>query len=317
MTNHFEFESDLAAKTIRIVREFNAPVEKVWRAFTDPDVLEKWFAPKPWKVETKIMDFSIGGVWLYAMVSPEGQKHWTQYEFTAIENGISYSTTGMFSDEDGNTGVGSPKTYREVTFSAIGNDRSKVDTLITFTDEATIKMFVEGGGFKTGTAATMNQLDEWLAQEQDISREFLFAADIAAQTIHIERTFDVPIEKVWKAWTAPALLDKWWGSKPFVTETHSMDFTVGGEWLYSMVSPDGQKYPSKSRFTAIEDVSRFAADTVAGHWDNKFVATGDKTKVTLDIRFQDSETLKMMLEMGFEDGTAASLKQLDELLASN
>ncbi|MEO6286642.1 MAG: SRPBCC domain-containing protein [Dyadobacter sp.] len=164
MTNNFVFESDLAARTIRIVREFNAPVEKVWKAFTDPDLLEKWFAPKPWKVETKRMDFTVGGVWLYAMVSPEGQKHWTQYEFTAIENCIAYSTTGMFADEDGNTGAGAPKTYRNVTFLSIGSDRSKVETVITFTDEATIQMFVEGG-FKNGTAVTLNQLDELLVLE--------------------------------------------------------------------------------------------------------------------------------------------------------
>ena len=85
MTNNFVFETDLAAKKIRVVREFNAPIEKVWKAFTDPDVLEKWIAPKPWTAVTKIMDFTVGGIWLYAMVGTEGQKHWAHVEFTAIE----------------------------------------------------------------------------------------------------------------------------------------------------------------------------------------------------------------------------------------
>ena len=81
---------DLAAKKIHIAREFNAPIEKVWKAWTEPDLLEKWIAPKPWTAETKIMDFTVGGIWLYAMVSPEGQKHWVYAKFTAIENGSAF-----------------------------------------------------------------------------------------------------------------------------------------------------------------------------------------------------------------------------------
>jgi uncharacterized protein YndB with AHSA1/START domain len=164
MTNNFVFESDLAAKTIHIVREFNAPVEKVWRAWTEPDLIEKWIAPKPWTAKTKIMDFTVGGIWLYAMVSPEGQKHWSHVEFTAIENGSSISSINMFSDEDGNTAAGGPKSYTVTKFSSIDGNKTKVDVVKTFTDEATIKMFAERG-FKEGTIMGYNQLDELLASE--------------------------------------------------------------------------------------------------------------------------------------------------------
>ena len=164
MTNNFVFEPDLAAKTIHIAREFNAPIEKVWKAWTEPDLIEKWIAPKPWTAETKIMDFTVGGIWLYAMVSPEGQKHWSYAEFTAIENGSSISSINMFSDEDGNTAAGAPKSYTDTKFSSIDGNRTKVDVLKTFTDEATVKMFVEMG-FKEGTIMGYNQLDELLASE--------------------------------------------------------------------------------------------------------------------------------------------------------
>jgi uncharacterized protein YndB with AHSA1/START domain len=164
MTNKFVFEPDLAAKKIHIVREFNAPIEKVWKAFTDPDVLEKWIAPKPWTVVTKIWDFTVGGISLYAMVSPEGQKHWVYAKFTAIENGSAISSTGMFCDGDGNPVLDGPKSYRDTKFSSIDGNRTKVDSVITFEEESTIKMFVEGG-FKEGTTMTFNELDELLASE--------------------------------------------------------------------------------------------------------------------------------------------------------
>ena len=164
MTNNFVFEPDLAAKTIHIVREFNAPVEKVWKAFTDPDLLVKWTAPKPWTAEIKTWDFRTGGISLYAMVSPEGQKHWVYAEFTAIENGSAISATGMFCDGDGNPNPEAPKSYRDTTFSSIEGNRTKVDMMISFEDESTIKWFVEGG-FKEGTEATFAVLDELLASE--------------------------------------------------------------------------------------------------------------------------------------------------------
>jgi uncharacterized protein YndB with AHSA1/START domain len=164
MTNNFVFDTDLAAKKIHISREFNAPIEKVWRAWTDPNLIEKWIAPKPWTAKTKIMDFTVGGIWLYAMVSPEGQKHWSHVEFTAIENGSSISSTNMFSDEDGNTAAGAPKSYTETKFSSIDSNKTKVDVVKIFTEEASIKMFVERG-FKEGTIMGYNQLDELLASE--------------------------------------------------------------------------------------------------------------------------------------------------------
>jgi len=156
---------------------------------------------------------------------------------------------------------------------------------------------------------------------------FVFEKDLAAKKIHVVREFNAPVEKVWKAWTDPALLEKWWGPKPWAAITKSMDFTVGGTWLYYMAGPEGQKFWSNVKFTAIENGSRFAADAAfsdengditpgapVGHWDNKFVGLGDKTKVVVDLSFDDEAAIKMMVEMGFEGGFTMGLNQLDELL---
>ncbi len=164
MTNNFTFETDLPAKKIYVSREFNAPVEKVWRAWTEPALLDKWIAPKPWTAETKTWDFTIGGTWLYAMVGTEGQKHWVYAEFTAIENGSVISATGMFCDSEGNPITTGSKSYRTTKFSTIEGNRTKVDQVITFEEESTVKMFVENG-FKEGTTASLGNLDELLASE--------------------------------------------------------------------------------------------------------------------------------------------------------
>ncbi|OOQ56563.1 SRPBCC family protein [Mucilaginibacter pedocola] len=164
MTNNFVFESDLNAKTIHIQREFHAPVEKVWRAWTEPALLDKWIAPQPWRAETKTWDFSTGGIWLYAMIGTDGTKRWVYAQFTAIDAGSSYSTMGMFCDAEGNPIETAPKSYRVNKFSSLEGNRSMVDTVITFEDESTIRMFAEGG-FKEGTAMSLANLDELLAAE--------------------------------------------------------------------------------------------------------------------------------------------------------
>jgi len=165
MTNNFAFEADIAAKKIHITREFNAPVEKVWKAWTDPELLEKWWSPKPNVAKTEVMDFTVGGIWKFAMVTATGAKHWLCARFTDIEPGKLIATTAVFCDADGNVVGGESKWHRDTKFKAIEDNRTKVEIDITFEDEATIKMFAEGF-FKQGTEISYNQLDELIDQSK-------------------------------------------------------------------------------------------------------------------------------------------------------
>lgn len=58
----------------------------------------------------------------------------------------------------------------------------------------------------------------------------------------ITRQFDAPPELVWKAWTEPKHLMKWWGPKGFTTPVCQSDFRVAGKYLYCMRSPEGNDY---------------------------------------------------------------------------
>jgi uncharacterized protein YndB with AHSA1/START domain len=80
----FDFTVDKTNNTILVNREFATDLSLVWDAFTKQEILDQWWAPLPWISKTKHMDFKVGGRRFYAMVSPEGQEHWSVQDFTSI-----------------------------------------------------------------------------------------------------------------------------------------------------------------------------------------------------------------------------------------
>jgi uncharacterized protein YndB with AHSA1/START domain len=60
---------------LSLVRIINAAPEKVFRAWTEPDLLKQWFTPKPWTVTSAELDVRPGGTNLIVMCSPEGQEY--------------------------------------------------------------------------------------------------------------------------------------------------------------------------------------------------------------------------------------------------
>ena len=66
--------------------------------------------------------------------------------------------------------------------------------------------------------------------------------DTKNQELFITRIFDSPRESVWKAWTDPDPMKRWWGPKGFTSPYCNVDLRVGGKFLYCMRSPEGKDY---------------------------------------------------------------------------
>jgi uncharacterized protein YndB with AHSA1/START domain len=64
---------------------------------------------------------------------------------------------------------------------------------------------------------------------------------------------------VWKAWTLPELVTKWWGPKGYTSPVAKIDFRVGGKYLYAMISPDGKDIWSTGVYREIAPPERFVA----------------------------------------------------------
>ena len=155
-TNQTTIIKDFTAKTILISREFHAPLPAVWNAYTQSEILEKWWAPAPWRAESQFMDFSVGGHWLYAMVSPEGQKHYGRMNYTAIELHKWYEMEDVFCDENGVANTALPLSKGTVSFQETAAG-TRVEFNMIYPTESDLKAIVEMG-FEQGISACIEQL---------------------------------------------------------------------------------------------------------------------------------------------------------------
>jgi len=151
---------DASKKKMKVVREFDAPVDLVWRAWTEPKLLDQWWAPKPWKANTKSMDFREGGKWLYYMQGPDGTRHYCKVEYNSIKPEKSFAGFDGFCDEEGNTNTEMPGMDWKVIFNQAG-DSTRIEAEITFASEEDLNKIVEMG-FKEGFAMAHQNLDELL-----------------------------------------------------------------------------------------------------------------------------------------------------------
>jgi uncharacterized protein YndB with AHSA1/START domain len=78
------------------------------------------------------------------------------------------------------------------------------------------------------------------------------ATDIAGREVITTRTMDAPREQVFRAWTDPVILAKWWGPKGFTNTFHTFELKHEGTWDFTMHGPDGTNYHNTSVFERIE-----------------------------------------------------------------
>lgn len=155
-----DFSVDKENKKISIKREFAAPLSKVWAAFTESEILDQWWAPKPWQAQTKYMDFRVGGYWIYAMIGPDGTKQWSRADYTAITPLKSYTGKDAFCDENGNVDYAFPVSFWTNDFRET-SDATMVSIEIKYDKIADLEKYIEMG-FKEGLTAAMENLDELL-----------------------------------------------------------------------------------------------------------------------------------------------------------
>ncbi len=142
----------------------------------------------------------------------------------------------------------------------------------------------------------------------------------------LERVVDVPPERVWKAWTTPEQILKWFTPAPWKTVECQLDLRPGGRFHTVMQSPEGERFPNDGCYLEVVENRRLTWTSVLGA-DYRPIKSGAEgidftatvtmephgsggTKYTAIARHPDAATARKHADMGFQDGWGAALDQL-------
>ncbi len=164
--------SPSAQREFVITREFDAPRDLVWKAWTERDRLMQWFGPKGFTMTQAKLDLRPGGIFHYCLRGPDGKDMWGKFVYREVEPPQRIVLVNSFSDEKGNLTRHpmSPTWPREMLSTTTFVERNGKTTItirwspLNPTD-AERKTFDESHeGMKIGWTGTFDQLAEYLAK---------------------------------------------------------------------------------------------------------------------------------------------------------
>jgi PhnB protein len=163
MNSTIEFQKSPENKQIIVKHSYQHSLETIWNAFIETEILEKWWAPKPYKTIVLTNNFEKGKYMHYYMLSPEGQKHYCIAEFLEIDPLKSYKVLDAFCDENAVINTELPRMIWENSFS-FENGTTTVTNLITAEKAEDLAQILEMG-FEEGYKMGLNQLHNLLNQK--------------------------------------------------------------------------------------------------------------------------------------------------------
>lgn len=218
---------------IRITRIYDAPVQAVWDAWTDPEQTAQWWGPRGFSLTTHSKDLRPGGTWHYTMHGPDGVDYPNKTWYLEVEEcaKLVYDHGG-YDDR--------PPLFRvTVLFSEI-DGKTKMDMSMALpTPEAaeeTRKFIKQAGG-----NATWDRLAEYLEKESSGKEHFV-----------INRSFDAPIDLMFEMWTKPEHFSQWLPPTGLEMQFIRADIRPGGSSFFSMSGNGGVKFHGRAEYLKIE-----------------------------------------------------------------
>lgn len=307
---------------ITITRVYDAPVQAVWDAWTDPEQVAQWWGPRGFSITTHSKDLRPGGHWNYTMHGPDGTDYPNTTKYFEVEK---YSK--LVYDHGGSDDR--PPMFRvTVLFSEKAGKTLMEMTMALSTPEAateTRKIIKKHGGNST-----------W-----DRLAEYLEKRSTGKDTFVINRTFEAPLDVMYQMWTDPNHFSQWLAPTGFTMKFIKADIRTGGKTLYCMTGGQNitmygraeYKEISKNRLVYTqqfcdehENISRHP---MAPTWPEtmltvvEFTEEGpDRTRVTVTWQTYGPTTpeeLETFIKQrgGMTQGWTGSFDKLEEYLANH
>lgn len=222
---------------LRIIRMYDAPVQTVWDAWTDPEQVAQWWGPRGFTLTTHSKDLRPGGSWSYTMHGPDGVDYPNKAQYFEVEK---YSK--LVYDHGANDDR--PALFRVTVHFTEVEGKTRMDMRMALpTPEAAeeTRKFIK----KAGGNSTWDRLAEYLEKESSGKDKFV-----------INRSFDAPVEVVFEMWTNPEHFAQWMGPAGSQMQFIRADIRPGGSTFYMMTIGADIKLHGRAEYLEIRKPDR-------------------------------------------------------------
>lgn len=300
-------------------RLIRAPRELVFKAWTDPKHLARWWGPRGMTNPVCEVDARPGGAWRTVMRSEDGNEYPCRGVFLEIVEPERLVLTVGAHDH--------PADWQE-QLAALGG-KSEGDTDLNQVWTVTLEA-QDGGTLMTvrnrfeSAAARDAALEmghaEGAGQSMDRLVELMEAESVASREIRVTRVVNAPRELVFKCWTSPEHIAHWWGPNGFTITIFEMDVRPGGIWRFVMHGPDGVDYQNRIEFVEISPPERLVLNHVSGPTfllTVEFTDLGDRTEVSVQSLFDSAQVRDQVIrQVGADEGLRQNVDRLVEYVST-
>jgi uncharacterized protein YndB with AHSA1/START domain len=302
-----------------ITRVLDAPRALVWKAWTDPKQVTKWWGPDGFTTTTREIAVRPGGMWRFVMHGPDGRDYENRIEFTEVvePERLAYRHAGEGDTAD----IAFEAT---VTFDE-ENGKTRLELRSTFASAPERRRVLEEFGALEGGLQHVARLAAHVSASTGRGPHALTVALPSEREIVLRRVFDAPRSLVFEAFSRPEHIRRWWGSADFEMVVCDMDFRPGGAWRFVQRAPDGTEHPFRGVYKEIVRPSRIVQTfiyDVDGIRDFPAVETmlleerGNQAVLTVNVLHASQEARDGQLGAGMESGAAESMDRLEALVES-
>ena len=297
-------ERSITRATFNIERRFAASPQQVYAAWADPAAKAAWFRGPEERGQKYSLDFRLGGT----EHSSGKVNDRTEYTYDAVIQNIVPNERIVYSYHM--TIDGRPIS---VSLSTVELSPDGSGTMMRYSETGVFLDGLDKVEFREhGTRDLLDKLDAELKR-----RSAGATADTANREIISSRVFDASVETVYTAFSDPEQLKAWWGPKGFSNIFETFDFTPGGEWRFTMRSPEGTDFPNYSVFREVVKNERVVFDHVGTmhrfEMRLSFAREGQGTRFTMHLVFDSPADLKAV-ERYIVDGNTENLDRLGAAL---
>jgi uncharacterized protein YndB with AHSA1/START domain len=308
---------------ITITRVFDAPRELIWKAWTEPERIKRWWGPKGYTSPSVTIDLRVGGKNLSCMRSPDGKDTWSTGTYQEVVEPERLEMTDSFADEQGKV---VPASY----YGMPGAFPLELQVLVTFEEhQGRTTMTLRHSGIPAdhakdtegGWNESFDKLVNDIHDEMFVRMKTLVLVEPGKQAATIIRVQDAPRELVFRAQTDPELFPQFWGPERYTTTVDRMDARKGGTWRVIQRDAEGKEYGFNGVYHEVKSPERiidtWEFEGMPGHVlleTITFEEIEGKTKLTNVSVFQSVEDRDGMYRSGMVEGSEATMDRMTKLL---